>query len=359
MRWVRTVGVCCIVAVLAAGLRLAAPAARAQEFDRESVLQELFLLNRRLEEARTALADLEVRLDEAAAREEEARAELERLQADLARLKAQYGRRLQYYREQGNRGFWFLLFSSKSLPDMLWRLDALQQIMDHDARKARELMATQATVEEEAQRLVELQIEAERLRETQVAQVAELEAAIAEREAILAGLGDQRAEVEEELAAVEDDWQSSAMPVLEALGLALQEIGTGGLEPDNVRFSLFPPGAVATVSADSLNEVLLRYPELAGLHIAMDDEEDLFLLSGVFDAVPLEIAGGFAVLPDGKLRFEPSLLQVRDFSVPGDAVAQIVAGGFLDIDVGPMVQPLKATGIEVIDGALIIRAGLL
>jgi len=358
MRWVRTVGVCCIVAVLAAGLRLAAPAARAGEFDREAVLQELFLLNRRLDEARAALGDLEVQLTESAAREEQARAELERLQSDLSRLKAQYGRRLQYYREQGNRGFWILIFSSRSLPDLLWRLDALQQIMAYDARKAQELMAAQDKVAEEAQRLADLQAEAERLRETQLAHVAELEAAIAEKETILAGLGDQRAAVEEELAAVEADWQSSALPVLEALGLALQEIGTGGLQPDDVRFSLFPPGAVVTVSADSLNGVLVGYPELAGLHVVLDDEDDLFLLTGVFDAVPLQIAGGFSVLPDGKLRFEPSLLQVREFSVPGNAVAQIVAGGFLDIDIGPMVQPLKLTGIEVVDGALVIRAGL-
>lgn len=358
MRWLRTVGVCCIVAVLAASLRLGAPAARAAEPDREAVLQELFLLNRRLEEARTALADLEVQLGEAAAREEQARTELDRLQADLARLKEQYGRRLQYYREQGNRGFWILLFSAKSLPDLLWRLDALEQVMAYDARRARELMTTQARVSEEAQRLAELQAEAERLRETQLARVAELEAAIAEREAILAGLGEQRAAVEEELAAVEADWQASAMPVLEALGLALQGIGTGGLEPDDVRFSLFPPSAVVTVTADSLNEVLTGYPGLAGLHVELDDDDDLFLLSGVFDEVPLEIAGGFAVLPDGKLRFEPSLMQVREFPVPLSAVAQMVADGYLDIDVSPMVQPLRLTGIDVVDGALIIRAGL-
>jgi len=364
MTWVRTVGTCCLVAVLAAALHLAAPAAAQDQAedpsqDREAVLQELFLLNRRLEESRATLAGLEEQLGEVGAREQEALVRLAALQADLQRRREQYGRRLRYYREHGMRAPWILLFSSKSLPDLLWRLDALQEIMEYDARLARELVAAQEATAAEARRLADVRAEAEELRAAQEAEVAALEAAIAEKEAILAGLGDRRAEVEEALAAVETDWQTSAMPVLEALGEALQGIGTQGIRPDDVRVSLFPPGAVVTITADRLNEVLLSYEELSGLRVELDDDEDELLLSGYFDEVPLEIAGGFSVLPGGKLRFEPSLLRVRDFAVPRTAVDAIVADGYLDIDVSPMVQPpLALTAVDVVGGALIIRAGL-
>jgi len=357
MRRARWVGLLCLIALLVAVPGPWTPAARATLPDREAVLQELFVLNRRLEAARATLADLEARLAEVTAQEEQARADLARLEEELAVRKAQYGRRLRYYREQGNRGVWVLLFGAGSLADFLWRLDALKQIMAYDARLARELMETQAAAAAQAERLAEAREEADRLRDHQADQVAELEAAVAEREAILAGLGDQRAEVEEALAAVEADWQQSALPVLDALGVALQELGAAGLEPDDIRYSLFPPGAVATITEERLNAYIGGYDSLADLRVELVGEDAAFVLAGEFEDVPLAISGGFLVTADGKLRFEPSLMEVRGFRVPDSIIRQIVADGLLDIDVSPMVSPLTLTGVELTDGRLTIRAG--
>ncbi|BAD41319.1 conserved hypothetical protein [Symbiobacterium thermophilum IAM 14863] len=358
MRGARLVGLLCLMALL-----LAVPAPRAQVAgaagqDRAAVLQELFVLNRRLEEARAALADVEARLRAVSSQEEAALADLARLQEELAARREQYGRRLRYYREQGNRGPWVLLLTAGSLADFLWRLDALKQIMDYDARLARVLMETQAAVAAQAERLAQARAEADRLRDEQLARVAELEAAIADREAILAGLGDERAEVEEALAAVEADWQQSAMPVLDALGQALQQLGTAGLQPDDLRFSLFPPSAVATITEEQLNAYIGGYDALAGLRVDLVGEEEAFVLSGTFADVPVEISGGFLVLPDGRLRFEPSLMQVREFRVPEGVIAEIVSQGLLDIDVSSLVAPLTLTGVELTDGRMTVRAGL-
>lgn len=358
MRGARLVGLLCLMALL-----LAVPAPRAQVAgaagqDRAAVLQELFVLNRRLEEARAALADVEARLRAVSSQEEAALADLARLQEELAARREQYGRRLRYYREQGNRGPWVLLLTAGSLADFLWRLDALKQIMDYDARLARVLMETQAAVAAQAERLAQARAEADRLRDEQLARVAELEAAIADREAILAGLGDERAEVEEALAAVEADWQQSAMPVLDALGQALQQLGTAGLQPDDLRFSLFPPSAVATITEEQLNAYIGGYDALAGLRVDLVGEEEAFALSGTFADVPVEISGGFLVLPDGRLRFEPSLMQVREFRVPEGVIAEIVSQGLLDIDVSSLVAPLTLTGVELTDGRMTVRAGL-
>lgn len=356
MRRARRWSLLCLMVLLLAGPVLR-PAGAAPP-DREAVLQELFMLNRRLEEARSALADLEARLREVAAEEEKALADLARLEDELAARKEQYGRRLRYYREQGNRGPWLLLFSARSLPDFLWRLDALKQIMAYDARLARELRDAQVALAAQAERLAEARAAADRLRAEQQAQVAELEAAVAEKEAILASLGEERADVEKALAAVEADWQQSALPVLGALGQALQELGTARLKPDDIRFSLFPPGATVVITEERLNAYLGDYDELADLRVDLVGEEEAFVLSGVFADVPVEISGGLRVLPDGKLRFEPSLLQVREFRVPEAIIAQIVADGLLDIDVSAWVSPLTLTGVQLSDGRLTIRAGL-
>lgn len=356
MRRARRWSLLCLMVLLLAGPVLR-PAGAAPP-DREAVLQELFMLNRRLEEARSALADLEARLREVAAEEEKALADLARLEDELAARKEQYGRRLRYYREQGNRGPWLLLFSARSLPDFLWRLDALKQIMAYDARLARELRDAQVALAAQAERLAEARAKADRLRAEQQAQVAELEAAVAEKEAILASLGEERADVEKALAAVEADWQQSALPVLGALGQALQELGTAKLKPDDIRFSLFPPGATVVITEERLNAYLGDYDELADLRVDLVGEEEAFVLSGVFADVPVEISGGLRVLPDGKLRFEPSLLQVREFRVPEAIIAQIVAEGLLDIDVSAWVSPLTLTGVQLSDGRLTIRAGL-
>ncbi len=358
MRGARLVGLLCLMALL---VTVPAPRARlagAAVPDRAAVLQELFALNRRLEEARAALADVEARLAAVSAQEESTLADLDRLEEELAARREQYGRRLRYYREQRNRGPWVLLFSAGSLPDFLWRLDALKQIMAYDARLARELMETQAAVAAQAERLAQARAEADRLRQEQLAQVAALEAAVAEKEAILASLGEERADVEKALAAVEADWQQSALPVLGALGQALQELGTAKLKPDDIRFSLFPPGATVVITEERLNAYLGDYDELADLRVDLVGEEEAFVLSGVFADVPVEISGGLRVLPDGKLRFEPSLLQVREFRVPEAIIAQIVAEGLLDIDVSAWVSPLTLTGVQLSDGRLTIRAGL-
>ncbi|MFS8639385.1 MAG: hypothetical protein LOD90_00965 [Symbiobacteriaceae bacterium] len=356
MRRARRWSLLCLMVLLLAGPVLR-PAGAAPP-DREAVLQELFMLNRRLEEARSVLADLEARLRQVAAEEEKALADLARLEDELAARKEQYGRRLRYYREQGNRGPWLLLFSARSLPDFLWRLDALKQIMAYDARLARELRDAQVALAAQAERLAEARAAADRLRAEQQAQVAELEAAVAEKEAILASLGEERADVEKALAAVEADWQQSALPVLGALGQALQELGMAGLKPDDIRVSLFPPGATVVITEERLNAYLGDYDELADLRVDLVGEEEAFVLSGVFADVPVEISGGLRVLPDGKLRFEPSLLQVREFRVPEAIIAQIVADGLLDIDVSAWVSPLTLTGVQLSDGRLTIRAGL-
>ena len=79
---------------------------------------------------------------------------------------------------------------------------------------------------------------------------------------------------------MEADWQQSALPVLDALGQALQELGRRGLQPDDLRFSLFPPGAVATITEERLNAYIGDYDALAGLRVDLVGEEEAFVLSG-------------------------------------------------------------------------------
>lgn len=353
MRWYRTAVILLLLPSIAL-LPLLSGQAGAQ--DREAVVQQLFSLNRQLEETRAALSDLEQRVQEVSARQAEAQARYDQLEAERLVRKERYGRRLRIYREQGSRAPILLLFSAKSLADFLWRLDALQQILEYDARLARELQELQAAVRVEESTLADARSEVERLRAEQQERAAELERAIAEQEAILASLGDERQEVETALAAVEQDWQVSAQPVLEALGTALQEMGTGQFEPDDLRVTFLPPGAVVTISEQTLNDYFHGHPALANLEVSLSADE--LELAGTFEAVPVQIAGGFSVLPTGLLRFEPTMMQVREFTLPEDVIGQIVAEGQLDIDISDVVQPLSLRAIQVTDGVMTLRAGM-
>lgn len=334
----------------------AAPGPGAVTPEEQQVLQELFALGRSLEETRANMTALDGKIRAAVRQQAEARAEIDRLEARRQQRQATLGRRLRYYHEQGRVAAFTVLLGAQSFEAFLDRLDLLLQVMAHDNRVMRELRGLK---DEAAGREREYRAAAEQLEQLR-AELAQsetrLQAEIGQREQILTGLQERRAAVEAELAAIELAWSDQALPVLEALGAALQNLDAGSFAPDSVSFSLFPPGATAHISGKNLGEFIASQAELKGLTFRV--EPGKVSLEGEFAETSVRVVGKFTVAGQNSLRFAPTEIAIDDFQVPPQSLASLPGGGAVEIDVGAMISPFALQGVTLTEGEIQIRAGL-
>lgn len=325
--------------------------------DQKKVLQELFTLNRTLEETRLAMAKLDQRAAEVESQQADAQVAKEQLEVRRRQRQAAFGVRLRYYHEHGSVAPLGALLGAETLSDFLFRLDTINQILRRDASLLRELRALRDDVQKQEQALKDARAELTSLREQLAAEEQKLRAEIAKRETILEGLAPQdRPVIEAALDAVERDWNETAVPVLVALGESLRRIDPAEFQPDDVKISFFPPGATAQISEQNLNSFLTRANALKGISLHLSDGE--MELTGQFETAPIRISGRIRLNGPTALRFEPDEIVVRDFTVPADVVARINEVENLDIEVGAMIKPFVLKDVKVAEGKMTLRAGL-
>jgi len=334
------------------------PAAAAEPLSPEelTVLQELFTLGRSLEETRAAMDRVADQIGAVSRRQAEAAAERDRLEARRRDRQAQYNRRLRFYQEQGKVAPLAVLLGSSNFLDFLSRLDLLSQILEHDASLVRELRSLKTAVAAQEAALQSTSSELEELRSQLVADEAKLQAAITQRESTLAALKEQRVAVEAQLAALEQDWRDKAQPLLLALGATLQTVDPATFEPDQVNLSLFPPGATAIIAADSLTRFFHQVDALKGL--AFRQQPGTLSMEGEFGGAAISISGQFVIADKTLLRYEPREIQIREFKVPTESIAELLAANHIDIDVTEMIDPWVLKSVEITQSDVRIRAGL-
>lgn len=323
--------------------------------DEQEALAELFALNRELDAARAALADLDRRGAELATELEATRQELSQVEVLEEKRQEQVARRLRYLQRHGGLSYLGMLLKAESLRDFMDRVEMLTFVMDQDQTLLAEYRSVAAAATEEETLLAQQQQEWAAIREAQARRERELAQAVAEKEAILAGLKDRRGEVEAALSDLEQDWTAAAMPVLEALGSALLTLDVDTFEPDELQITILPPGALVHISEARLNGFLTNNRTLRQMAFAV--EPDKVTLAGTFDGIPVRVEGKAGMLEKNVLRFQPTLMQVRDFTVPQRVIDEIVAEGWLDIDLSAMADPYSVYKAWTEADELILRAG--
>lgn len=323
--------------------------------EEQAALTELFTLNRELEAARAALQEMDQRGELLAQDLEDIRLELDEIEVQEAAEQKQVGRRFRYLQRHGGISILAVLLNAESLRDFMDRVEAVSFMMDQDAALLAEYRRVTTAAAEQEALLASRQQEWSELRSAQAQREETLAAAVAEKEAILVGLKDRRADVEAALAKVEADWSVAAMPVLEALGSALLTLDTDSLEPDELQVTLLPPGAVVHISTDRLNQFLQNNAELRGMAFAVDSEA--VSLAGEFGGVPVKVQGKAVILEANVLQFRPTLMQVRNFTVPQAVMDEMVAEGWLDIDLSGMADSWSIKKVWTEQDELLLRAG--
>lgn len=347
------VGLLC--AVLLAALPLRTGAAEPPS-DEQAVLQELFTLGRKLNETQAAIDKVSAEIDQTARRQADAAAERGRLEVRRREKQAQLARRLRAYQVSGRSAPLAVLFGSTSFVDFLSRLDLLGQILDRDARILADLRSLKTAVAAQEAELRDASEQLSSLRASLASEEAKLQLEISTREAVLASLRERRAAVEAELANLEKAWEQQGEPVLLALGSTLASVDPATFEPDEVSFSLLPPGATAVISADGLTRFFAQVKELQGLTVQL--LPGTVLIAGQFDGAPIRIGGRFAVAGKTTLRYEPQEIQIRDFVVPPESIAALLAESQIDIDLSEMLNPWVLKSVDVNQHEIRIKSGI-
>jgi hypothetical protein len=324
--------------------------------EEQAILAELFTLGRKRDEARAAILQVSQEIAQTAQRQADAAAERGRLEARRKERQAQLARRLRAYQVNGRGAPFAVLFGATSFVDFLARLDLVGQILDRDAKLLADLRSLKEGVAAQEAELRSASEQLSTLRTTLAREEAGLLLEIATREGILASLQEKRAEMEARLASLETAWEKQGQPVLLALGTTLSTVDPATFEPDNISFSLFPPGATAVISAENLTRFFAQVKELQGLTVQLVPGG--VLVAGQFDGAPIRIGGRFTIAGQTTLRYEPEEIQVREFVVPPESIAAWLEDAHIDIDLSGMVNPWVLKSVDVNGDEIRLKAGM-
>jgi hypothetical protein len=323
----------------------------------KAVLAQLFALNRTLEGLQTTISDFDVRIAGLVLQSHEFQVERDSLEAQRLTRKAQYAERVRYTYEQGPLTPIAFLFSSKSFPEFLSRLDSLVWLLKQDSRLLASLRELKLTVEEKDRAIATQRTTLVSLRDEQVGAVNRLQSEIADKEAILVSLKEQRGGIEAQLSELEVRWNRDAKPVLDHLGESLKALSDhlGEFHPDAVDFTLVPPGATVRITDRTLNQFFAKVSDLQGLNFVM--VPDQVIMAGEFGGTKLRIEGRFRVTGKTVLRYEPTSIYVQELKAPASVTNALIASGKLDIDLATIVNPWRLQSVTIKPGEMSLKAG--
>ncbi|HLO02805.1 MAG TPA: hypothetical protein VK191_06850 [Symbiobacteriaceae bacterium] len=358
----RTLGIFCsllLVASIFGGAPQAAPDegrtpteladVQAQE---QAVLAELFALNRERETIEADQKRLDLEQAEAKVQAVEIQTKITETEAVLADLRQRLAHRLRLLQERGQLNPFSILLGAETLSDFLDRLESVALLMAHDQRLMAQVSTTQLELTEQKAALEATQQRLAALAEEAKAAAAKLSVEIAKRESILTGLRAERGRIEAALAKLETAWaEVPGLLATLAESISASAADAKGFEPDSVTFSLFPPGATAVVSDQTLNGLIA-----SGL--AFEFEPAGARLQGRLTGAEFLLQGGFSIIQGKAIRFTPMSMALNGVAVPADVVKEAVMKSPIQIDLERWIQPFHLLDLDLTEGRLTVRSGL-
>jgi peptidoglycan hydrolase CwlO-like protein len=351
-------GCCLIMASLGSGPRAAQDEGRTQadlatlQSQEQTTLAELFALNREREAIEAELKHLDQEQAATQAQAADLQVQIAETEATLAELKHRLANRLRILQERGQLNPFAILLGAETLSDFLDRLESITLLMAHDRKLMAQVSETQQALAHQKEALEAAETRLAALVDRARAAAAKLASEIAKRESILTGLRAERGRIEAELAKLEAAW-AEVPGLLATLADAIRTSAAkaDGFEPDQVDFSLFPPGATAVVSDRSLNKLVA-----SGLSFAFQPGEAS--LQGRLAGAEFMLQGGFSIVAGKAIRFTPAAMRLNGVAIPVKVVEEAVGQKPIEIDLERWITPFHLLDLELSDGRLTVRSGL-
>lgn len=231
-------------------------------------LQEIMLLEVRLQETRRYLSELNAGVVELEHQVQAARRETLEKQADLVRQRKQLEYWLTFIYRHGFMPYMEVLVGASSYADFVSRWYLLKALLDYGAGLVKSTAAAAAEVQKkQAEVEAKLQAIIQKRREAQEA-LASIEKLLEQKQAALA-----RAEASGDQATVEmaKRWENE-LPDLQYLLSHFSQLPWQSVEPDSVQVDYQVLRVLATVSAESLTRAMATDARLARMEVEIDRE---------------------------------------------------------------------------------------
>ena len=188
----------------------APPAVEQKEAEAQTVLAQIQQMDADLEKVIEAFNAAQIRLDEIEAEQRENKHRLEIAKANYADAQDALASRLVALYQGEDATVLEVMLGSESLTDLLDRLDTISRVSDQDVRIVEEITSYRAEVKKREAELAAAQAEQEQVVAERAAHKQEIEAQLEERQRLLASIRDQIQQIKAEEAARQKRLQEEA-----------------------------------------------------------------------------------------------------------------------------------------------------
>ncbi|WP_338818901.1 hypothetical protein MTCOM_03030 [Moorella thermoacetica] len=309
------------------------------------LLQEIMLLDARLQKAEQEGQELANRL--AAARQQLQAARSRQIQAEarLAAGRRDLNRSLRFFQVYGTSPFILAAFFSNDLPDFFIRLELLKYLGNHFVGIVRYNLALYRQAREEGSLVAAREQELRQAQATLLESEERLTALRLKRETDLDSLRRQSTTWSQDLLALEKAW-SGALPTLYYLLQQLPALPWKNLKPDAVSVDLSRGEVQAIFSQRNLNATLLTPAELPGVSL---------ILSGEGLTIPgpdFQIRGSLQVAGPHQLLFTPTEVTFAGLPLSPATRNELLPREKLTIDLPPPDYGLQFKEINFAPGRM-------
>lgn len=247
-----------------------------------------------------------------------------------------------------------VLVGSSTLKDLWHRLNLLSAAVGGINRNLYRLQADRDRMAEQKEALLAKQDKLAQIVAETAAQVAEIKDLMADKEAVLAGLGSRRAYFEQKLAEIETLWVQEIKPFLVSAGQEFSRLlSDDSQDVSGVSLKLTDQGLALTVPWQEINSRLLKSPILRGTSLAMDGEQ-------VKMEIPdhsLILRGQFVVDQGVAVRYQVEQVLLAGIAVSEEAVAELAKDQPIKADFSAALRGYHIRGIAAEPENLVLYIG--
>lgn len=323
-------------------------ALRVLEGQEKEVLGELFRLGRLTTRGQARLQELQGQL-------ERTRGELARAEQDLSLAESRYlrqrdraARLLRLIQQMGAGSYIEVLVGARTWKDFTVRLktvavavkatlNGISSLKEAKKQRARHKEALLAE-EGELAGLV-------RAREEELYALAD---ATAQKERLLAGLGQRKGAYMRKLEELERNWVESARPFVQKLSEGFAALGEQVVYIKGIKVYPLPPGWRLVLPEDSLNRILAASPGLEDASFRLEGTRATLVVPGRL----LSFTGKFSTDGEEGIVYQVEGVEFAGLPLGPESMADLFRGRRLAVNLGALHGGLKVKAIEVVNGAL-------
>lgn len=255
---------------------------------------------------------------------------------------------LRGYQRRGAASYLHVIISSRSLRDLLKRLNIIREFTRGSGALLEELEESKERLQTEGAFLAERRTKLEALELELKDRIAENQLLRQELEISLTALGDEGKYFRENLQLLQKQWLELSLSLTGLRKTITNVIKTGNLSPDVLKITYGLFNARVAIDEKDFNTIFKANPDLSMLEFKLTADK-------VIMSVPekgLELTGNFVVRTGNNLELLVAEGRFYDMPLKQEAIDELFKEGPIIIDLSPITEGNSIRSIGIFDGYL-------